>query len=103
MYVCGGDDSHGSGARAEWLVRALAPLTGERPLSGYVRLPRLQRLLRYAGQVPGCRPIPQPPQANQVLAIFTKYIDLAVSGDQPVQTAMDNMQKDLTDALSRSA
>lgn len=50
---------------------------------------------------PDTGPIPQPPQANEVTQIFTKYIGLAVSGDQPVQTAMDNMQKDLTAALAK--
>ncbi len=50
---------------------------------------------------PDTSPIPQPPQANEVTAIFTKYVGLAVAGDQSVQTAMDNMQKDLTAALSK--
>ena len=50
---------------------------------------------------PDTGPIPQPPQANDVTQIFTKYIGLAVTGDQPVQTAMDNMQKDLTAALAK--
>lgn len=50
---------------------------------------------------PDTGPIPQPPQANEVTAIFTKYVGLAVSGDQPVQTAMDNMQKDLATALAK--
>ncbi len=52
---------------------------------------------------PDTAPIPQPPQANQVQQIFTKYIGLAVTGDQPVQTAMDSMQKELTDALAKPA
>jgi len=52
---------------------------------------------------PDTSPIPQPPQANQVTQIFTKYVGLAVAGDQSVQAAMDNMQKDLTDALSKPA
>jgi len=50
---------------------------------------------------PDTAPIPQPPQANEVTAIFTKYVGLAVSGDQPVQTAMDSMQKDLATALAK--
>jgi multiple sugar transport system substrate-binding protein len=50
---------------------------------------------------PDTGPIPQPPQANEVTQIFTKYVGLAVSGDQPVQTAMDNMQKDLAAALAK--
>ncbi len=52
---------------------------------------------------PDTAPIPQPPQANQVTQVFTKYVGLAVTGDMPVQAAMDAMQKDLTDALSKPA
>lgn len=50
---------------------------------------------------PDTSPIPQPPQANEVTAIFTKYVGLAVSGDQSVQAAMDSMQKDLAAALAK--
>lgn len=50
---------------------------------------------------PDTGPIPQPPQANAVTQIFTKYVGLAVLGEQPVQMAMDNMQRELTDALNR--
>ncbi len=50
---------------------------------------------------PDTAPIPQPPQANAVTQIFTKYVGLAVLGEQPVQMAMDNMQRELTEALNR--
>lgn len=50
---------------------------------------------------PDTGPIPQPPQANEVTQIFTKYVGLAVTGDQTPQQALDAMQKDLTAALAK--
>ncbi len=50
---------------------------------------------------PDTAPIPQPPSANQVTAIFTKYIGLAMTEDLTPQAALDQMQKELTDVLAK--
>lgn len=50
---------------------------------------------------PDTGPIPQPPQANEVTASFTKNIGLAMTKELSVQAALDQMQSELEAILKR--
>ena len=53
-------------------------------------------------QHPDTAPIPAPPQANPMTAIFTKYTGLAMAGEKSAKDALDGMQKDLEALFKRS-
>jgi multiple sugar transport system substrate-binding protein len=48
---------------------------------------------------PDTGPIPAPPESNQLAAILTKYVDLAITGAQTPQAALDQMHGELTKLL----
>jgi len=44
---------------------------------------------------PDTAPIPAPPSANEMTAVFTKYTSLALNFQEEPRQALDDMQKDL--------
>jgi ABC-type glycerol-3-phosphate transport system substrate-binding protein len=49
---------------------------------------------------PDTAPIPAPPESNQLATILTKYVDLAITGEQTPQAALDQMHTELTKLLA---
>lgn len=49
---------------------------------------------------PDTGPIPAPPESNQLATILTKYVDLAITGVQTPQAALDQMHAELTKLLA---
>ncbi len=54
-------------------------------------------------KAPDTAPIPQPPQANEITASFTKNIGLAMTQELTPQAAMDQMQREFEEVLKRQA
>lgn len=50
---------------------------------------------------PDTAPIPAPPESNQMVAIFTKYIGVAMAGEMPPKGALDKMHEELTKLLEQ--
>jgi ABC-type glycerol-3-phosphate transport system substrate-binding protein len=49
---------------------------------------------------PDTAPIPAPPESTQLATILTKYVDLAITGAQTPQAALDQMHAELTKLLA---
>ena len=46
-------------------------------------------------------PIPAPPESNQLAAILTKHVDLAITGEKSAKDALDMMHTELTKLLAQ--
>ena len=52
-------------------------------------------------KLPDTAPIPAPPESNQLAAILTKYVDLAITGEKSPKDALDQMHQELTKLLAQ--
>ncbi|MFN8525949.1 MAG: extracellular solute-binding protein [Chloroflexota bacterium] len=49
---------------------------------------------------PDTGPIPAPPESNQLAALLTKYVDLAITGEKTPKAALDDLHAELTKLLA---
>ena len=49
---------------------------------------------------PDTAPIPAPPESNQLATMFTKYVDLAITGEKTPKAALDELHTELTKLLA---
>jgi len=52
-------------------------------------------------KLPDTAPIPAPPESNQLAAILTKHVDLAITGEKSAKEALDMMHTELTKLLAQ--